>query len=254
MTDRWSLTSAAGSVVDLRRALGLGRDKLQEDPVLGWVDEQAAQALRRLQARAEDAGHRVRVASGYRDYHRQLKIFNEKACGLRVVHDDMGEPLHKSEFSEEQWLHAILRFSALPGTSRHHWGTDFDVWDAAAVDATYSPALEPAEYCGSGPFSGFRAWLDDLIDRDDAEGFFRPYRQDFGGTAPEPWHISYRPAAERFSPLVTAEILRPLWRGEAGNWRGERRHERTSPGAAPLALLDVIEPQLTSLLKRYVVD
>ncbi|MCZ8486094.1 D-alanyl-D-alanine carboxypeptidase family protein [Vibrio lentus] len=30
--------------------------------------------------------------------------------------------------SEQQKLSAILRWSALPGASRHHWGCDFDVF------------------------------------------------------------------------------------------------------------------------------
>jgi len=41
---------------------------------------------------------------------------------------------------------SILRWSALPGTSRHHWGTDLDIIDAKALTAEmkvqrYLPSL-----------------------------------------------------------------------------------------------------------------
>ena len=78
---------------------------------------------------------------------------------------------------------------------------------------------------------------------DDAEGFFKPYAEDRGGIAPEPWHISYRPAAMKYQERVSAELLIPLWRGEAdacGNV-----HE-------PLAMLEVIEPQVDHLMERFV--
>ena len=37
---------------------------------------------------------------------------------------------------------AILLWSALPGASRHHWGTDFDVFDRAAVPPDYRAAVD----------------------------------------------------------------------------------------------------------------
>ena len=86
-------------------------------------------------------------------------------------------------------------------------------------------------------------WLDELMAADDAEGFFKPYAEDRGGIAPEAWHISYRPSALKYQETVSAELLIPLWRGEAdacGNV-----HE-------PLAMLEVIEPQMDHLMERFV--
>jgi len=39
----------------------------------------------------------------------------------------------------------------------------------------------------------------------DQFGFFRPYRQDKGGVAPEPWHLSYKPLSERFLKELSFE-------------------------------------------------
>ena len=184
------------------------------------------------------------MASGYRDYRRQLSIFNAKACGDRPVHDDNGVVLERSTSSDDEWLHAILRFSALPGTSRHHWGTDFDLWDAAAVPDDYRLRLEPAEYSEHGVFAEFNAWLGECIARDDAEGFYRPYDQDRGGVAVEPWHVSYRRSAQPLSERLSLPWLLKLWRKDSAvdDWQIP----------TPLALLGCVEPQADALLQRYV--
>ena len=43
----------------------------------------------------------------------------------------------------------------------------------------YQLQLQASEYTGDGPFAALD-WLADLIARDDAEGFFRPYQPDTG--------------------------------------------------------------------------
>ena len=37
--------------------------------------------------------------------------------------------------------------------------------------------------------------------------FYRPYDQDRGGVAPEPWHLSYAPLARQCAQLLTLELL-----------------------------------------------
>ena len=199
-----------------------------------------------LAVRAQLAGFALAVVSGYRSYERQLAIFNAKAQGRRAVMDDHGKVLPIDVLAPAQRLHAILRFSALPGTSRHHWGTDFDIIDRAAVPPHYTPQLEPREYSGNGPFAPLASWLAERIAADDAEGFFRPYDIDCGGVAPEPWHLSYRPATDGLRALQSAEVLVALWRGEISSSGASGKGET-------LALLDIIAPQVEALLTRYVV-
>jgi|TARA_B100001059_G_scaffold8899_1_gene7323 LAS superfamily LD-carboxypeptidase LdcB len=200
-------------------------------------------AFDRLTKRAAAAGFDLRVASAFRDYDRQTKIINQKWTGARPVKDVLGLPLLREQVSDLQWLEAILRFSALPGTSRHHWGTDLDIWDAAAVCGDYQPALEPPEYEQGGVFAEMTFWLDALIIADDAEGFYKPYDTDYGGVAPEAWHISYRPVASALQKQQQVDLCWPLWRGEAdpeGN-----RHEA-------LAMLALLEPHADDLFTRFV--
>ncbi len=164
-----------------------------------------AEAIERLHARAKAQGFELTITSSFRSFERQLGIWNAKALGKRVLLDSFGSPLEFSALTADQIIEAILRWSAFPGASRHHWGTDVDVYDAAAVPADYQVELTPQEV--SGVFSPFYSWLDDLIAKDDAEGFYRPYDQDRGGIAPEAWHLSYRPLAQKYERSYSGEFF-----------------------------------------------
>jgi LAS superfamily LD-carboxypeptidase LdcB len=104
-------------------------------------------------------------------------------------------------------VEAILWWSALPGASRHHWGTDFDVVDAAAMPAGYRPRLVPAEYQEGGPFHRLTTWLDAHMH---AFGFYRPYTTDRGGVSPEPWHLSHAPVAADAAAQFSLQGLRDV--------------------------------------------
>jgi LAS superfamily LD-carboxypeptidase LdcB len=130
--------------------------------------------------------------SSFRDFETQLAIWNRKWAGERPLFDRQGRPLQRAELSDAQALDAILCWSALPGGSRHHWGSDLDLIDAAAIPEGYKVELLPAEYAETGVFAKLTRWLDGHMHR---FGFFRPYRSDRGGVSPEPWHVSYAPVS-----------------------------------------------------------
>jgi LAS superfamily LD-carboxypeptidase LdcB len=196
----------------------------------------AAAAFQRLRVAARAAGFELAIASSYRSYARQSLIWNGKARGERPVHDEAGAPLDIRNLSAAARLHAILRFSALPGTSRHHWGTDLDVYDAKAVPAGYSVQLTPAEVAPGGPFDALHRWLDERMAAHASEGFYRPYARDRGGVAPERWHLSFAPLSRELAGRVTAATLCECW----------------DCAAEPLALRDEVEAALPALLARYV--
>ena len=224
-------------------ALGLSTDHLVSVAEGVQVEPRTAAAFEVLAERAAAEGYDLRIASAFRGYDRQVRIVNDKWRGLRSVTDADGRILERTSQTDVAWLSIILRFSALPGTSRHHWGTDLDVWDAAAVSEDYKLSLSPAEYEVGGVFSDMTRWLDERMSADDAEGFFKPYAVDRGGVAPEAWHISYRPVARQYQHAESLETLISLWRGEPDELG--ITHE-------PLAMLGVIEPQAASLLAKFV--
>ena len=217
--------------------LGLTREHLTDRRGV-LMHEQAAEAFSSLQARAHDAGFQLSVASSYRSYERQLAIFNGKWRGERPVLDDNDRALVRQDYSAEEWLHLILRFSALPGTSRHHWGTDIDIFDPTRIPSGESLQLIPSEYRIGGIFEDLTQWLDTLIAANDCEGFFRPYDRDRGGISEEPWHLSYGPVASKARSRLSAGALRDLWLRD--------------PGLRPDGYHTIL-PLLDDLMDRYVV-
>jgi len=170
------------------------------------------------QALVEDArieGFDLVVASSFRSFDRQALIWNAKANGQRPVLDDQDNPIDIKQLDAWELLQAILRWSAIPGASRHHWGTDIDVYDRSTVESDYVPQLIQAEVSQGGPFEPLHEWLDEYIAKGHSHGFFRPYQNDFGGVAPERWHLSYAPLSKLFQQQLSLEILKPLWRNLA---------------------------------------
>lgn len=227
----------------------MNRFHFTQDQILGLDDSallevdgqrllpEVADALEQLRAAAARCGFELRIASGYRSYARQLMIWDNKLTGKRPVLDADDQVIDLEALSIAQRLEAVLRFSALPGTSRHHWGTDLDVFDAAAVDSDYCVQLNNEEVSEGGCFTRLHDWLDERIASGESFGFYRPYDRDRGGVAPERWHLSYAPLALECQNRLDAKALVSLWR------RGSE-FEPVERAA--------VEQQLEAIFERYV--
>ena len=143
--------------------------------------------------------------SGFRDFARQLAIWNGKFSGVAPLYDPSGRPLDATRLSPPQRIGAIVQWSAIPGASRHHWGTDLDLIDRRAVDPGYRVQLTAAEFTPPGPFAPLAQWLEINAPR---WGFFRPFRGVLSGVQPEPWHFSFAPIAEYARRALTPALLR----------------------------------------------
>ena len=55
-----------------------------------------------------------------------------------------------------------------------------------------------------------QTWLDskDAESDDIRTKFFRPYKKDKGGVAPEPWHLSYKPIADIYHKKIDIGFLK----------------------------------------------
>lgn len=202
------------------------------------LQPEVAEAFAALQDDARVAGFDLSIASSFRSYTRQLELWNSKACGARPVHDDAGTEIDMTCLAPAQQLHAILRFSAIPGSSRHHWGTDLDVFDAAALPEDYKLQLNPQEVAPGGLFDPLHRWLDERMAQGNSHGFFRPYGIDRGGVAPERWHLSYAPLAELHAAAMTSELLCACWKDDDTN--------------DELLLQRELEANLAEIFARYV--
>lgn len=83
----------------------------------------------------------------------------------------------------------ILRYSSMPGSSRHHWGTDVDIH-----------SVEPEAFL-NGEGAEILAWL---RERAHEFGFAEVYTSDSSRTGyqPEAWHWSYLPLAGPYLDAV----------------------------------------------------
>jgi len=192
----------------LNQLTGRVRTHLRElrDPPCALHSEVISPFLAMRAAAAAD-GIELVAFSSFRDFDRQLGIWNGKFRGERPIQDRSGKPLDALALSPAERVAAILWWSALPGASRHHWGTDFDVLDARAMPEGYKLRVVPEEYQADGIFHRLTHWLDAHMH---AYGFFRPYTTDRGGVAPEPWHLSYATVAGHAQAAFTVENLRAV--------------------------------------------
>ena len=158
-----------------------------------------------MRAAAAADGIDLVAFSSFRDFNRQIATWNGKFRGERPMQDRAGKPLDAATMSPPEKVAAILWWSALPGASRHHWGTDFDVLDGKALPYGYQLQVVPAEYLPGGPFERLTRWLDEHMH---AFGFFRPYTTDRGGVQPEPWHLSHARVATRAQRQLSLEALK----------------------------------------------
>ena len=78
------------------------------------------EAFDRMRTAAAKKGIEMKVVSAYRSYNRQREIWNAK---YKAFTQEGLEPKYAIE--------KIITYSTLPGTSRHHWGTDIDIIDNA---------------------------------------------------------------------------------------------------------------------------
>jgi LAS superfamily LD-carboxypeptidase LdcB len=174
------------------------------------LHKDAVKSFREWQTLAEkETGIKLCLASAYRNNERQSLIWNEKAQGKREVWDHEGKALLKmNALSDEEKMWAILRWSAIPGFSRHHWGTDFDIYDGNKISKE-KLKLIPEEYeSKQSPMLDLHLWLNEQIVKTKAQIFYRPYEQDRGGIAREPWHLSFRPLAYQYEKMLDLDLFR----------------------------------------------
>lgn len=195
-------------MITLAHSLGIDASHLCEAQDGHRLEKQTYDAFVRMQKAAQKDDIDISIASGFRDFTRQKLIWDQKWQGQRPLYSAQGQLLDGATLGVEQKIAAILTWSALPGASRHHWGTDLDVYDRIAINKSGQKLqLVPDEYCQNGPCSPLSQWL---IEHGDTFGFYLPYRVYNGGVSAEPWHISYRPVAEKIQQLHTLSGLHDL--------------------------------------------
>lgn len=125
----------------------------------------------------------ISIASGFRNFNRQKLIFERKYNRYQ-----------KQGFSKIKILNKIIEYSTIPGTSRHHWGTDIDI--VQKVETMPKNLLVPSNYSSEGPFCRMKEWMDANAN---TFGFYLVYTENINRTGfkYEPWHYTYAPISKK---------------------------------------------------------
>ena len=148
-----------------------------------YLRRETAEALKKLcdAFRAAHPRPSLRVRSATRSWDDQKSIWEDKWNGRTLVD---GRALDREIKQARERSLKILEYSSMPGSSRHHWGTDFD------LNELYN------EYYESGEGAVLYRWL---LQHAGEYGFCRPYTAGRrSGYREERWHWSYRATAARF--------------------------------------------------------
>lgn len=166
--------------------------------------KKANQAFSKMKSAALQEGIKLKVVSSYRDYSHQNRIWERKY-----------ERYTASGLSPIKAIEKIIQYSTIPGTSRHHWGTDLDIVDNS-VKQPRNVLLEKHFHNG-GAFSRFKTWMDHNAND---YGFYLVYTNKKGrkGFKYEPWHYSYAPSSvamlEEFRKLdIKTELQKAVLMG-----------------------------------------
>lgn len=166
-----------------------------------------------MQEAAKQDGVALYLHSGYRS-------FDEQANGGSEGWNNKyaRSSYRQTKPNSEARALAMFQYNALPGTSRHHWGTDLDLGgpDRKEVADDFYNGNQKAQY----------EWLQNNAAR---FGFYQPYIEnlvataDFGpGYNSEPWHWTYLPLAEEFLKQFEAQITRDVLERELSSLQGSQ--------------------------------
>lgn len=169
---------AQGAEYDISELMGKADIDLYGEGIN--LRKEAYDAFLEMKRAAYQDGIDIEIVSSYRSFDRQLAIFERKY--LQYTEDEGMAPLEA--------IDKIIEYSTIPGTSRHHWGTDIDIIDASKK--TEGDVLVTSKFEEGGPFADLRVWMEEHARE---YGFYLVYTNESKrrGFKYEPWHYSYAP-------------------------------------------------------------
>ena len=127
-------------------------------------------------------GVQLKILSATRNFDYQKRIWENKWTGKTILEDNVNAARDIAD--PELRARKILKYSSMPGTSRHHWGTDIDLNNFNN------------SYFASGEGLKLYNWMKGHAQE---YGFCQPYSEmgtdRTSGYNEEKWHWSYMPLA-----------------------------------------------------------
>jgi LAS superfamily LD-carboxypeptidase LdcB len=167
-----------------------------------YLQKEAYQAFKNMSTDAKKAGIALKIRSATRNFDYQKGIWERKWTGKTKV---SGKNLAKTQPNLTQRAKTILRYSSMPGSSRHHWGTDIDL-----------NSFEN-NWFSQGQGLKLYTWLKNNAAN---YGFCQVYTQKgtqrSTGYEEEKWHWSYRPLASQYTNFAKQQLRPEYFTGFKG--------------------------------------
>jgi len=186
-------------IMDINIVTGINHNDLVGDSLK--LETKTFFAFKKMEKAAKKDGIILKIVSAHRTFERQNLIWNKKYDKFTKEYS----------LSPEDAINEIIRFSTIPGTSRHHWGTDIDIIDGNFPDE--NNVLISKKYQEGGIFYDLKKWLSNNSEK---YGFYLTYNDDPNrkGFEFEPWHYSYKPSSKRYLKVLLNSDLENVFKNK----------------------------------------
>ena len=168
------------------------------------LQKKCFEAFRQMHAAALKDGVKLIIRSATRNFYSQKAIWEDKWNGKRTLSD--GTNASKDITDPVERALKILEYSSMPGTSRHHWGSDIDL---NAFENSWFEA-------GEG-----KKLYDWMLENAAVYGFYQPYTEKDehrpNGYNEEKWHWSYKPLSSVYVQNAVKSISDEMIKGFDGS-------------------------------------
>ena len=158
-----------------------------------YLRKETYESFQKMWAAAQADSITLTIVSATRNFNRQKQIWEAKWTGARKI-ENGSNAAEKYPDPKTRAL-KILEYSSMPGTSRHHWGTDMDLNDLDNYTFEHGQGKKVYD------------WLQKHAAK---YGFCQPYtvkgKDRPNGYNEEKWHWSYVPVAQQLTNLASQRL------------------------------------------------
>jgi len=174
------------------------------DEEIRYIRKDVLEAFIKMYDAAAVEGVILKIRSATRNFDIQKRIWENKWTGKTILEDNVNAARDISDDVER--ARKILQYSSMPGTSRHHWGTDMD------FNSFNNKWFE------SGEGLKIYQWLSSNAA---LYGFCQPYTKHGTdrntGYYEEKWHWTYMPISEQLTELAATSLTNDMISGFLGS-------------------------------------
>ena len=169
-----------------------------------YMQRLAYDAYRAMYKDAKNSEVNLKIISATRSFYHQKSIWEGKWNGKRAVGGIKN--IKRSIKDPVARARKILEYSSMPGSSRHHWGTDIDL---NAFNNSYFESGEGKKVYG---------WL---VKNAPKYGFCQPYTEKGkvrpSGYNEEKWHWSFQPLSKHYTEQAQIRLFDKKFSGFRGS-------------------------------------